>query len=526
MLSYINLFGEKCFTSSERTIEYPIDLLKLFDDVISMTTIRCPVVLDDIPNTVFDRYNLIKWFSTSNVEPTTGTKMKSSIKYMVLLNYYVAMMLLEEKKGKLIFHQPKMDLYNLYKLVQKLQTHTKKTTKSTRCIEYACQCKPLPESGVFLDEEMYITKKKDDNNDNEDEVKEQQPTKKIKIEPKEKKIQAVNADYTFFTLEDVLLNDMYTGLPITKPVIDSDGILRDRCEEKESSVICDPGQNDFGYHYYTTSETRQSTNGSFIMKTIQSIFQIKNGKATLSEKIHAAFDDRDIWSRDISRIIADYAMIRKKPVPGKSNPSKTYFIFDSISFDCAYERLHATGGARDDDFYMSCTTTYENMFQTFLKCLASFDTPKKKQEFNEKKKILSNLVKNHPSYVLSGTNMALIPIRRIMNFPILSMETGYGDDFSLLDLEGCNFAATSEVMLKGVEFIGTNLKKVVFKNINFMVVSFIGMNMLSTLFINCKFSECLFYKSRTPLINRHLFSSFDAQSRKTYDECQTDFDDS
>ena len=132
MSTYINLFGQKCFTKSEEKYTYSVDLLDIFKDCISLDLITNPVIIVSNSTVIYDQSNLIEWFSRSDTEPSTGIKMDSKFRTKYILNYIIAMTLLEhdESNNNLIFHKPNIDLINLVKLVENIYKSKNNNTYS------------------------------------------------------------------------------------------------------------------------------------------------------------------------------------------------------------------------------------------------------------------------------------------------------------------------------------------------------------------------------------------------------------
>lgn len=465
---YTNILEQKCLTKLERTIEYPLDILKIFEDVVTSDIIKTPILLRGHPYALYDKISLIEWFSRSNIEPVTGVKMKDNISFVTVVNFYAAMMLLEIKGNKLVFHQPDMDLINFLELASNLLKNKKFRKELTEHCNQKndpqCSCKIVSPEYISLDHDMYSAKVDS------------------------------NKEYMFFTLEDLLVNDWLTGKPIVKPIITSDGLLVNDPGEQINYYLQTkyPAGGSSGTTHYIRSDNRGSSiDGSYLLKTINNIFPeakrsrhtIKNTKKDNSKVVKS-------WWSDVN----DY-------------------VFDIIQYDHIFESVGEAATLRGNDFYMSSSSTYVYMYSEYMKIIKN--PPK---DFEKNKKILSDLVKKHPYYVSSprySYDGLFMQLREELKFPVICGNT-YADDFSLLDLDGCNFDGSytrddgvkDTASMKGREFLGASLKKTTFKNFHFSVTAFIGIDLTETEFINCKFYECVFYKTK--------------RSGKTFKNCEID----
>ncbi len=150
---------------------------------------------------------------------------------------------------------------------------------------------------------------------------------------------------------------------------------------------------------------------------------------------------------------------------------------------------------KNGDFYMSCNTTIENMYNKYKELEKEIDSGKY-ANFKEKQVYLSNIIKNDPSIITKQTFSGgrLEKYRSQINFPVLSGYGTYSEDISLLDISNIHFVGLEDgkTSTKGMDFIGTNCSGTIFENITFMIAAFICTNFEKTKFINCKFIECVF----------------------------------
>jgi len=425
MTSYINLFGQKCFTKSEEKYTYSVDLLDIFKDCISLDLITNPVIIVSSPITIYDQSNLVEWFSRSDTEPSTGVKMDSKFKTKYILNYIIAMTLLEHDKtnDNLIFHKPNIDLINLVKLVENIYKSKNNNTYSDDGV-------------VYLDLDYYTqftTKYEYKNNFTE---------------------------YFEYKLEDILINDMYSGLPLVNPVIVNNLILN-----KESFIW---------------------TSSAYVVGSLQGELKITNEKDSVIDmsifinKVKTYFNTSEFKEKDLKNVV-----------------KKGYCTFLFYSNEDGIKRCFNTSvrtDVRNGDFYLESTKTYEYMYKVYLQYKNELTKP----SFQKKLKILNNYFSKNTSMLTSpkyGYSTDMLELRENVNFPILSNEGPYTDDFSFLNMSDMIFVPdNNDVDLKGREFVGTIFSGTEFYNMSFSVCTFVASNLVNATFNNCKFKECVFYK--------------------------------
>lgn len=471
---YTSLLGYKCQTKSKKTIEYPIELLELFNDPLTFNPMKYPILIDDHPFVIYDLDNLIKWFCQSNKEPFSGVDLTKLIKFSTVINFFVAMVLLEEKDDKLIFHIPNIDLINLFELIRYTITYNnnKKNIQNNNMTTNINTDNKI----IQLDIEYYYEKPVD------------KTIKKYNIytdltgcqlvaEIKNPKIincsgmpvsESYFENYYNYNLVDILLNDIVSGKPLIDPIILNDyniildkSILRNRKSYRIPSIES---------YIIKHDEKKPLIDCKILFNKIKTAFNNCNIELTFKEKNYENCINDD-----------------------------TKYNFYEI-FDHTKKSLNL----RNSDFYMSSNTTYQYMYNEYRKLVDS-NLENKYLNFKEKKRFLSNMIKNNIDILLKpnyGTAI-LGKYKSEIGFPVLSQYDGYYcDDFSLLDLD--NIKITNGNNLKGRDFIGTNFTNTEFVNVDFNLNSFVGSNLKNTKFINCKFKECVFYKSLTN--NTHLIN--------------------
>lgn len=415
-MKFTNLLGLECETDSNQIIEYPFDVVTLFTDPISLDFIENPIVLIDHMFNIYDYKIIFEWLSRSNKEPTTGIQL-DKVKFVPIKNIIYAMMLLEIKENKLIFHQPNIDLLNYINIISCAFENNYAKNQNN-------ELKLPKDSVMYLDLHMYTP-----NSDNEKSL----------------------TEYYCFTLEDLLVNDLFTGKRITNPILTDNGNIID---EKTLKLI--PAV----YHCYRVDE--------LICKNRHKISECK----LLFDKISAMFKNDNYKSKNCGSII------HKK----LCQISHFFKNKKTLNFRC-------------NDFYLEATKTYEYIYECYFKLLENIRNGQYKN-FEKNKRIISDYVKFNVEAGKESYDANKIykieKIRYELQFPVVSNYSVYGDDLSLLDLSYSKFNKKCDG--KAREYIGTDLKFTVFSNCEFSICSFICTDLNGTIFENCIFKESVFYK--------------------------------
>ena len=442
-MAYKSILGFDCYTKSQKVVEYPSDLIELFTDHIDFCLLEVPVVLSNNPLTVYNRNTIIQWFASSNIEPVSGLKLEKMVKYQPVLNYFMAMLLLEQKDDKLLFHQPNIDLINFAELASNILKFDNNkqipvVQNWNKPTKYAIESKiSLDKNIVELDIDTYV-----------------------------KDYQESFDEYRNFTLNDIMLNDIVTGMPIKQPVFNKQNLIIDFATTRRGNI----------YYPDTIKKHTFEITDPVSCKVLYNSIKDKLPVQKYMCKSFRKYEDKELVN------------------------FSTFFKLDN---SCVLN-------VRGKDFYMETTATHENMYNRYIETKDKIKNGDYKR-FDENRRILSCLVRNAPDYLLvqnsesrSGGN--LDNLRRDLGFPILSSCGLYCDDFSFLNLYEMIFkgqtittsifgAPVPVTNLKGIEFIGTDLEKASFENINFASCAFIGSCMKNMVFRRCSFTECVFYKN-------------------------------
>jgi hypothetical protein len=426
MVIYINLLGQQTHTESEEQYTYSPDLLDIFKDCISLDFIKNPVIIIAKPTTIHDQYNLIEWFSRSDTDPTTGVKINGEFKLKYVLNYIVAMTLLEydQVHEKLIFHKPNIDLVNLIKLVEQIYKSNNNNTFTDDGL-------------VHLDLDFYTkfsTCRGYTNN---------------------------FTNYFKYKLEDILINDVYSGLPLVNPVIIKNLILN-----KETFIFESSG--------YVVGSLR----GELLVNDSSAKNVVDVG--IVVGKLREYFKKNEYVEKNLAEAL-----------------DKMYCMYGFYSSENGCKRYFNTSmrtDIRNGDFYLYSTKTYEYIYNKYLQYKQILSKP----EFVHKLKLINSCFSKKTSMLtnpLYGYTTEMLELRECLNFPILSNDGPYTDDFSFLDINDLILVPSGKnVDLKGREFVGTNFFGTEFHNMTFSVCTFVASNLTNAIFSNCEFRECVFYK--------------------------------
>ena len=169
MITFTNILGYKCVTTSEHTICYGQDVIaEIINDPISHTPINHAIILCDQPYNIYDKDTLLEWFTRSNKEPCLGIEMNDLAKYSKYMPLCVIAMLLENAGDCYIFHRPRTHIFNLYQLVKHIMnsngTYTTKIEDRDKFVRRTWEknIAKLPfdkiteEKLIYLDESFYV----------------------------------------------------------------------------------------------------------------------------------------------------------------------------------------------------------------------------------------------------------------------------------------------------------------------------------------------------------------------------------
>lgn len=466
-MKFTNLLGLECFTDSNKIIEYPLNIANLFVDPISLEYFKAPIILKDHHFNIYDHDTIIEWLSRSNKEPITGSELKT-VQIIYFKNMIYAMMLLEIKDDKLIFHQPNIDLLNFMNIMTNAfyNKYEKNVHYNNRINDRNKFELNLPKDSVmYLDLKMYLTKYNDKMTDQDKYFYTDLSNLNESIiqHSADATYNCIGFDnninpfieYYYFSLEDLLINDLFTGKKIIDPILTMDGTLLDK-----NTLTLIPNRR----HFFGVDElTYKSRNKLCECKII-------------FEKMLLLFDSKDDKPKDFKSIIKE----KLCPVVG------IFHIESSLNFI-------------NGDYYLEAIETYEHIYRCYCKLMNDINNGLY-HNFEKNKKIISDYTKHNNvkfdySAEMESNNdeiNKIIYIRKKLQFPIILSDSYYGDDLSLLDLSNSSFDKRCDG--KDVEYVGTNLNCTTFSNCNFRRCSFIATELTNTVFENCEFKESLFYK--------------------------------
>lgn len=439
---YRSLLGYDCITTSNTIIHYPKKLLELFSDPISFEELKEPIIMVDYPENIYDKSSLIAWLCQSNVEPMLNIKFKTKqIKFRKILNYHMALLLLEEKDDGLLFHIPNIDLIHLLILTNIIVERNNQADFSH---------KNNDGKDIYLDLSYYENCKIDMGNG-----------LILHNEGKTKYIE----EYGDYDLHDILIRDVFTRKKIINPVVNENGLYFDL--ETLTTI-----NNYSSIFVHVNKYSAEQLNNSILLTKIYDFFKMHSIDES-PNKSQRSYDIFDWTKNKDEKYIKMYDWFNyffKKKAP--------------LEFDL-----------RKNDFYLSCSSTSENML-TKLKEIKK--SKEKYKNFSSRRRYLSECVRENPDLLMKpvyGGNAPMTKLKLDLGFPVLgSLDSTYEDDFSMLDLSNISFFSSSDAYtdLKGRDFIGTNFNNSKFKNIHFSVCSFVGAKMRNVIFENCVFKECKF----------------------------------
>lgn len=434
---YTNLLQQKCYTTSTIIKEYPIEIIEIFKDCVSLDLIQKPVIILNNPMAVYDKNSIIEWFSRSNVEPLTGVKVSSKLHITECYNFIIAMILLEYDKenNKLLFHKPNTDLINLQNIIREM--HKSNNKKNIGGSE---------ENIRYLDLDYY---------------------ENLIENP------YVNnfTEYMDYDLEDILLYDIFTGKYLTNPILHNDYFIN-----KESLI----------------------KNGSYKMNTIKSfLFENDNDKAyninIIIKKIEEQLKPKtNVIEKDINKTLNTVILSLNK-----YDKTKVTYIFDksSSSINLRNGDFYLEAKKTYEYMYEQYIKIYEK-----LKDDDKFKKTKKllSDEIKKEPNILNKPQYGYETYMLNIREKLNFPILTTStpyadDFSFLDLDDMlFLNTDTKVDLKGREFIGTNFTNTEFINtsfsvcaFIGTKLLNAKFINCRFKECVFYKCNL-----INCEFTNC------------------------------------
>jgi uncharacterized protein YjbI with pentapeptide repeats len=482
---YQSINGYKVVDDENSSVKcYPLNLLDQFLCPITHEVAQNPVYIcsQTGQGNVYDKDAIISWFKNSNIEPLSGVELKGGqIKYIHVLNFFLACLCLEKSSNYLVYHPPHGDILTLLMFARYLSTGHQIKSKvfennaSVDTINYVRHSIESEKSStdqsidsiIDLDFENYCCKSL---------------TPFIAKESQQLK---------YITLEEILCICPITRIQMIKnTLLSNQGIL---VHKNVSSI---------NPHSIQIKESRLSdfinlfeSHGSKNVIRCNDIFNILCPNDVPFDKFNILCDNDSIKSNgnltnynlidqkiNIDEQNIDIQNLRYEPY---FNHSALIRIFYKKQYDEFYNTAH--------DSYLECTSTHSRIYQEFKK----FDPMVHAKTIID----LNHYIDSNKKYLFNQTSLnshcsgRLLELRHLNKLPTFVQRGAVqNSDFSYLTLSDCSISKH----FKTHYFVGTHFKNVTFNDCIFEWCVFIGVDMTngsSLHFNNCRFYDSSFYKS-------------------------------
>jgi hypothetical protein len=414
---------------------------EMFIDPITLEYFKKPIYIPE-SKMIYDYNSIKEWLLLSDKDPLTGIKIdKENIKSIPVLNYFMAMLSLEEQDDDLYFHPPNgnlLDILHVVKLIFDDQV-----------------CKKI-NNMVSLNLLDYMDEYTLDND----------------IINFDTKIKSGPITYTFSgkcLFSPITFEDIFIKCPISRRIynktclITDEGIFTYPMEKSEHFCIS-RGNTLSDFNDFIDYEIKKEYNMEKWLE-ILNITDVKEHKIKIINKSswETKYKYTDIDKLDaINTLEIEY-------------PNMKYIL-------CQLFEKNKNDDIVTRDWYLQVKSTEENIYQFFLK--------HKNTVNNKTVKLLSELLNKQD---ISQYGPDFVRKREFYNFPSILKSTDmvYGNDYSFLEIKD---KIIKDKEFKMYYFVGTKFDNVQFVNCRFMHCVFIGATHKALIMIKCQFSGCSFYK--------------------------------
>jgi hypothetical protein len=451
---YVSINNYKVYRS-KHCIKLDPKIKELLSDPISLSYFIKPIYIPD-SGMIYDKSTIGEWLLTSDKDPLTGIKInKNEIEVIPALNYFLALLCLEEIGSDIYFHTPMGNIFDLLRIAvcifndQKLCQITDKISRVGRADHDIISLNLLDYVDQFTIKNEFV----------------------INFE-----INSISSRKSLFypvTLEDILVR-----CPITRKFFDK---------------MCNI--SDFGIFIHSLIKGRFSSSRSNTMSECNDMFDSKIEKKCIIQKWNDYFDHNHSQQNSTFALVEDFNNTRKVNYfdVDKLDVIDIFGIkYPNMGYLLQYKIFKKPTSINNKDRYLEVKSTEENIYQFYIK---------HKDNINIKiSKELSEILSKSK---ISNFGPEFVKKREFYDFPSLlnSNDMIYGNDYSFLEISNLCLRNTD---FKMFYFVGTKFNHVIFHKCSFSSCAFIGADMDKLLFINCTFQSSSFYKTKIPRMENIL----------------------
>jgi uncharacterized protein YjbI with pentapeptide repeats len=490
---YYSLNNFKICLNNNEKIEIPNELKNCFRDPITLEIMKYPVYIP-LSGKIYDKIEIKKWFSQSNIDPLTGVELNfNEFKIIPVLNYFLALLCIEEINNKLYFHPPTGNIFDLLVIANNIFKNYKISKISTTY-------------SLYKDTKGNYRKAHFVNNNLPDEDK-----YSLNLENYIPNIELdeiiPQANYYCKNQKNVIPNNNvdcnFTKTVFIKPITIYDILCV--CPVSKRSLLGKCCISDYGIftHLNISNKLFSTTKGNNTLSVFYRNFQSEKTMNILNYELCniLRFDTTDDNIFEIVENGKQTEQINYDDVKSCLTINTLEIIYESLSnlenIFSSKTNLNLYG----EDFYLSYKNTHQVMHEFYVKNYGQIITklPNK----------LNALINEKTFDFKLNANDKIYHKKKIFDFPCALENTTYGDCLSFLQIKNQNY---KKKKLKSFYFIGTTFIDTLFIYCDFSVCVFIGAVFIRSGFIECKFNECSLYKlNNFPTQNCHV----DTKTAKT-----------
>lgn len=441
---YISLNNFKV-KKSKPSILIDNTIKELLIDPISLSYFIKPIYLPD-STMIYDHQSIKEWLLLSDLDPLTGIKLnKETVKVIPVLNYFLALLCLEEINNEIYFHPPNGNIFDILQIAEYIFNDYQATIKFTDGI-------------ISLDLTDYT---------DEYSLKDNIMEYKAKIGTLTL-LKPIKCLIMTITLEDILAR-----CPVSRRIFNG------------SCLISNGGlfvHRSIGYEFNTSRSGTLSEFNNVFRCQHEYIYNIRKWNDFFK---HIRFDDQNfqVIQDCESKLTTPYHDVETLKIINVLTIEYPKFLCLSSLF------VKNCDSIINRDWYLSCRSTEENIYQFYLK---------HKDGINDKTRRLLSDILDKSDFCNFGNEFILK--REFYGLPTVlkSAEITYGNDYSFLEIKN---KVIRKRHFKMFYFVGTQFINTIFDECEFACCVFIAADMSGACMINCKFKDCSLYNiASVPII--------------------------
>lgn len=446
-MSYTSLNGYKVSKADNPTLINP-EIKELLTDAISFTNFKSPIYIPD-SKMVYDHEIIKNCLLISDKDPLTNIKLnKENVKFIPVLNYFLALLCLEEKNGDIYYHAPLGNIMDIFEIADYLFNGYETIHK-------------IPNGTISLNLTHYTDKYV---------IDQDIMTCDLTVKHSYYTQDDLNRKCSLYnvSLEDILIKCPISRKPFNGKVFISDkGIFIHSQIEMDREILCS-----------SRGMTLSNFNSMFQFEK-ENTFNVQK----LNEFFGVSFDGKIMVTNcgDGKDCTKYYEVDKLESI----DLMKIEYYSMSYILMLLFKKQKSVIA---DDHHLTATSTEENIYQFYLKHKDTID-PKAKS-------LLSDILVKRD---LSNFGPEFIKKREFYKFPSLHQSENmcYGNDYSFLEITNRKIVGKH---LKMIHFVGTEFNNVIFDDCHFSSCSFIGAKTSKLVMVNCKFDNYMFYKTNEPIM--------------------------